>query len=118
MDEIISHVYAVIDRDNRVIQIEGEYTLYNIANLDDAILVEQGAPCDRLNHAQNAYLPKPLLTDDGIYRYKYNGAEIVERSDDEIKADRVAIPQDMSPTIEDLVDAINILTDLVLGEGV
>lgn len=93
MDDFRSHVYIVTDADGRVIQIEGEYSLSNIYNLDKAILIEEGEPCDRLNHAQNAYLNKPLRTDDGICQYKYTDGEIVERTETEIEADRKALIQ-------------------------
>lgn len=87
-----SHVYILVDDIGRVTQIEGEYSISNIQDLSKAILVEEGEPCDRLNHAQNAYLPKPLYTDDGLLRYKWTGTEIVERTEEELEADRAAIP--------------------------
>lgn len=125
MEELKSRVYIVIDDENRIIQIEGEYSLSNIADLSTAILVEEGAPCDRLNHAQNNYLDKPLRTDDGILRYKWTGTEIAERTDAEMDVDRAEIPPSPpQPTdterleaqvaentadIETLNDAVNIL---------
>lgn len=78
MEEMKSHVYIVADEAGCVTQIEGEYSLENISDISSAILVEEGAPCDRLNHAQNAYLDKPLLTEDGLYRYRWDGKKIVE----------------------------------------
>lgn len=88
MIESKSRVYIVVDSDNRVTQIEGEYSLGNINDLTKAILVEEGAPCDRLNHAQTAYLKNPLMTTDGIYQYKWDGMKIVERTEEELEADR------------------------------
>lgn len=87
-----SRVYILVNEDGRVTQIEGEYSLSNIPDLSKAILVEEGEPCDRLNHAQGHYLQKPLYTDDGLYRYKWTGTEIVERTEEEMEADRKAIP--------------------------
>lgn len=92
MDEMRSRVYIVIDAENRVIQIEGEYSLSNIKDLSAAILVEEGEPCDRLNHAQNHYLPKPILTYDGRLRYKWTGTEIVEFTEDDIGVGRKEDP--------------------------
>ena len=102
MEEMKSRVYMVADSMDRVIQIEGEYSLSNIADLSSAILVEEGAPCDRLNHAQNAYLSKPLYTDGGILRYKWTGSEIVERTEEELEADRSARPAP-PPTTEEVL---------------
>lgn len=87
-----SRVFIVTDTQNRVVQIEGEYSLANISDLSKAILVEEGTPCDRLNHAQNHYLPESLYTEEGLYRYKYVDNQIVKRTDEELEADRKAIP--------------------------
>ena len=102
MEEMKSRVYMVADSMDRVIQIEGEYSLSNIADLSSAILVEEGTLCDRLNHAQNSYLSKPLYTDDGILRYKWTGSEIVERTEEEMEADRAARPAP-PPTTEEVL---------------
>lgn len=89
--EAKSRVYILVDDSGRVTQIEGECSLSNIHDLSKAILVEEGDPCDRLNHAQNAYLPKPLCTEEGFHRYKWTGAEIVERTAEELEVDRAAV---------------------------
>lgn len=103
--EAKSHVYIVVDDQNRVTQIEGEYSLSNICDLSSAILVEEGAPCYRLNHAQNHYLEKSIYTEDGILRYKWTGQEIVERTGEELAADRAAVPP-APPTVTELVDIL------------
>lgn len=89
--EAKSHVYILVDDSGRVTQIEGECSLSNIHDLSKAILVEEGAPCERLNHAQNHYLPKPLYTGDWLYRYKWTGTKIVERTAKELEADRAVV---------------------------
>ena len=117
MDEMKSRVYALIE--NGVItRIEGEYTLPT--DLTGWSLIEEGQPCDRLNLAQSHYLPKPLMDENGVYRYKLTGAEensrlrtftnlpfeIVERTQEEIDADFVLIPKPKKSTLELLVDAL------------
>lgn len=92
-----SHVYAVVDTEGRIVQIEGEYSLSNIPDLSAAVLVEEGPPCDRLNHAQNMYLDGPLLTADGIPRYKWEDGQVVARTEEELAADRAAIPEPPPP---------------------
>lgn len=100
MEEMKSRVYILVDEQNRVIRLEGEYSLPT--DLTDWILIEEGAPCDRLNLAQSHYLEKSLMTEDGIYQYKWNGESVVERTEEEIEADREAMPKPEEST-EDLV---------------
>ena len=100
--EMKSRVYIVVDANGRIVQIEGEYSLQNIADIDSAIMVEEGDPCDRLNHAQTAYLEKPLRDENGVCRYKYTGGEIVERTAEEIAADVAAMPE-LEESEEDLL---------------
>lgn len=87
-----SRVYILKDNKNRITQIEGEYSLSNIKDLSKAILIEEGPSCDRLNHAQNHYLPESLYTEEGLCRYKYVDNQIVKRTNEELEADRKAIP--------------------------
>lgn len=131
-EEMKSRVYIVVDDEQRVIQIEGEYSLSNIANLDEAILIEEGEPCDRLNHAQVQYLDKPLRTMDGICRYKlvkevyadcvetedgdeleteYIDYDIVERTESEIESDRAKLPKPM-PTDADRIRQLTAQVEL------
>lgn len=102
MLDMRSRVYILVDEENRVIRLEGEYSLPS--DLEGWILVEEGESCDRLNLAQSHYLDKPLMTMDGIYQYKYVHEEIVERTDAEIDADRAAIPP-APPTTEERMEA-------------
>ena len=78
MEEMKSHVYIKTDEHNNIIRIEGEYSLPS--DLTGWILVEEGEPSDRLNHAQGNYLPKPLMNfEHGLYNYAYIGGQIVEK---------------------------------------
>lgn len=92
MNENTSKVYVKTDSQTRIVQIEGEYTLSNIVDMKDWVLIEEGAPCDRLNLAQSQYFPNGLYTEDGIPRYKLVEGVVVERTQEEIEADRAAIP--------------------------
>lgn len=102
MKEPISRVYALPDEQGRIARIEGEYSLP--ADLEGWVLVEQGAPCDRLNLAQSHYLEGGLRTMDGILRWKYESGACIRRSEEEIAADRAAIPAP-APTQLDRVEA-------------
>ena len=90
-----SRVYVLTDAQGRITRIEGEYTLP--ADLTDWVLVEEGASCDRLNLAQTHYLDKPLYTQDGVMRYKLEGGKVVERTAEEIEADKAKLPKPVIP---------------------
>ncbi len=90
-----SRVYVLTDAQGRITRIEGEYTLS--ADLTDWVLVEEGVPCDRLNLAQTHYLDKPLYTQDGVMRYKLEGGKVIERTAEEIEADKAKLPKPAIP---------------------
>lgn len=90
-----SRVYVLTDAQGRITRIEGEYTLP--ADLTDWVLVEEGSPCDRLNLAQTHYLDKPLYTQDGVMRYKLEGGKVIERTAEEIEADKAKLPKPVIP---------------------
>lgn len=48
---------------------------------------------DQCHHAQGNYFPQPVYTDDGIPRYKLEDGKPVERTEEEIEADRAALPE-------------------------
>lgn len=115
MEENKSRVYILIDSENRIIRIEGEYTLPS--DLTDWILIDEGYG-DRYNLAQTHYLEKGLMTDDGIYQYKYENEEVTERTEEEIEADREAIPITPTPLeqLEAQVFYTAAMTDTLLEE--
>lgn len=97
-----SKVYVLLDEQNRITRIEDEYSLP--ADLTGWVLIEEGAPCDRLNLAQSHYLDGGLYTMQGIPRYKYEDGACVLRSEAEIAADRDALPKPQ-PSQLDRVEA-------------
>lgn len=97
-----SKVYALLDEQNCITRIEGQYNLP--ADLTGWTLIEEGAPCDRLNLAQSHYLDGGLYTRDGILRWKYEDGACVLRSETEIAADRDALPKPQ-PSQLDRVEA-------------
>ncbi len=76
MDEFKSRVYILVDNDNYITRLEGEYSLPS--DLDGWILIEEGDACDRLNLAQTHYLKKSITDEEGNYNYKYVNGEVVE----------------------------------------
>lgn len=115
IEEPKSRVFILIDDNNRVTRIEGELTLPQ--DLTDWILIDEGYG-DKYNLAQSHYLNKPLMTDDGIYQFKYEDGQIVERTAEEIEADREAAP--VIPTQMELLEAqvfyTAAMTDTLLEE--
>lgn len=97
-----SKVYVLLDEQSRITRIEGQYSLP--ADLTGWTLIEEGASCDRLNLAQSHYLDGGLRTCDGILRWKYEDGVCVLRSDEELAADRAALPKSQ-PSQLDRVEA-------------
>lgn len=62
-----------------------------LPNTTDWLEIDQGDG-DRYHHAQGNYLPNPLITAQGVYRYKLADGKAVERTAEEIQADIAAIP--------------------------
>ena len=103
--EMKSHVYIKVDDRNRIVRCEGEYTLPS--DLDGWTLIEEGPPCDRLNLAQSHYFDGGLYTMDGIPRYRWDGSMAVLRTEEELEADRAAIPDHKpSKTVEARLTAL------------
>ena len=100
MDES-SKVYIRKDSAGRIIAIDGGYPVHNIRDFTDWILIDEGYG-DRYNLCQSNYLPSPLLTDDGICRWKWENKRCVLRTDGEIDADRAAMPKPPLSDIEKL----------------
>lgn len=110
MEEYKSKVYAKVDSRNRILAIDGGYTSGNIKNIDEWILIAEGNG-DRFNLCQSCFLDKPLMDDRGIYRYKLDGINPVERTQEEMDADYV--PPDMLPTQLDRIEAQTMYTALM-----
>lgn len=98
----VSHVYALTDENERIVRIEGEYSLPS--DLTGWVLVEEGTPCDRLNLAQSHYLEGGLRTMDGILRWKLEDGKCVLRSEEELAADILALPKP-EPSQMDRIEA-------------
>lgn len=84
-----SQVYIKIDTANRVIACDGGYTKSNILSIEDWILIDAGTG-DRYNLCQTHYFPGGLTTADGIPLYRWDGTQVVPRTEEEIEVDRAA----------------------------
>lgn len=96
-----SRVYILLDEKERIVRIEGEYSLPS--DLTGWVQIDEGYG-DRFSLAQSHYLDGGLYTTQGIPRYKYDGGACVLRSEEEIAADRDALPKPQ-PSQLDRVEA-------------
>ena len=114
MDIIKSKVYVMADGQGRIIRCEGGYT--TPADLTGCTEIDEGTG-DRYNLCQSHYFGGGLYTIDGIPRYKLEEGRPVERTEEEIAADRAALPAPPPTAEEQLradVDYIAIMTGVSL----
>ena len=88
-----SRVYVQTDSDSRVLRLEGEYSLP--ADLTGWTKIDEGYG-DRFSLAQSHYLEKPLY-DGAVPRYKLVDGKVVERTAEEIEADKAKLPKPVIP---------------------
>jgi hypothetical protein len=99
-------VYIQTDADNNVTAINSSAFLSDTTGW---IEIDEGAG-DKRHHAQGNYLPNGLMTDDGIYQYKYTGGELHKRTEEEIQKERDARPEPPQlMTLEEITAALNAL---------
>ena len=89
MEVYKSKVYIQTDENNNILRCEGGYTISNIQNEEEWILIDEGEG-DRYNLCQSHYFDR-LYTEDGIPRYKWDGEKAVLRAEEELAADREAL---------------------------
>ena len=99
-----SKVYIQTDTDGRILRCEGGYT--TPADLTGWLEIDEGTG-DRYNLCQSHYFDGGLYTMDRIPRYHWDGSKAILRSEDELEADRYAIPEpEPSTTLEARVAAL------------
>lgn len=96
-----SKVYVLPDAEGRITRIDGGYTLGNIKDFTEWVLIDEGYG-DRYNLCQGNYLPGPLYNDLGICRYKLVDGKVRWRTQEEMDADYAARPAP-EPTTEELL---------------
>ena len=102
--ETKSKVYIKTDDRGRILRCEGGYTTpVDLAGWQE---IDEGNG-DRYNLCQSHYFDGGLYTVDGIPRYKWDGSAAVLRTEDELEADRAAIPEPKpSKTVEARLTAL------------
>ena len=99
-----SKVYIQIDNQGRILRCEGGYTTpVDLAGWQE---IDEGNG-DRYNLCQSHYFDGGLYTMDGIPRYRWDGSMAVLRTEEEMEADRAAIPEPKpSKTVEACLTAL------------
>lgn len=101
-----SQVYIQIDEQGYIVRCEGGYSMANITNIEDWLLIDEGTG-DKYNLCQSHYFEGGLYTLDGIQLYKWDGEQVVARDEADVEADRAAIPvQPITPTYEERLAAM------------
>ena len=102
MDDLKSKVYVKVDSENRILACDGGYSIVNVTNYDEWILIDEGFG-DKYNLCQSNYFGKHLYEEHGIPVYKLENGRAVERTQAEIDADIAALPvTDPQPTVAEL----------------
>lgn len=94
------HVYVRTDDAGRIVEINSDVFLQDTSGMQ---LIDSGYT-DRYQHAQRNYLPKPIRAENGVWRYKLENGQIVERTADEMAQDAPGSTQDA--TLEQRVEAL------------
>ena len=90
-------VYVKADERGRIIAVNSSA----FVSADWGTEIDQGYG-DKYHHAQGNYFPQPIYTEDGIHRYKLEDGQAMERSEEEIEADRASAPPP-SPSVTELL---------------
>ena len=99
-------VFVQMDEQNRITAVNSSA----FVSTEWGTEIDRGTG-DRYHHAQGNYFDQPLYTEDGIPRYKLQDGKAVERTEEEIQADREALPTpEPAPTVEELQAKITALT--------
>lgn len=88
-----------------------------LADTEGWIEIDEGEG-DRYTHAQNNYLDGQLMTDEGIYRYRYADGEIVAKTDEELQAEIDALPTPPMGDHEVLAMVVNAASDRLTDEQI
>ena len=98
-------IFVLTDRLSRVTEINSDVFLPDATGW---VKIDEGDG-DRYMHAQGNYLPKPLMDEQGRYRYKLVDGAVVERTQEELAADSLPASEP-TPTIEQRTAALETAT--------
>lgn len=103
MDEIMQeHPYKVLVRADDAGRVVAINSSAFVTDTDGWVEIDSGWG-DKYHHAQGNYLPGLLTDERGIYRYKFVGDQVAERTAEEMDADYT--PPEQKQTAEELLAA-------------
>lgn len=105
-----SKVYVLPDSSGYITRIDGGYTIGNITDPENWVLIDEGNG-DRYNLCQGNYFPLPIITDGGAYRYKLVDGVPTECTAEEIAAQEEALKPVPTPSLENRVEVLESTTD-------
>lgn len=105
-----SKVYVLPDSNGYITRIDGGYTVCNIKDPENWVLIDEGYG-DRYNLCQSNYLPQPIITDGGAYRYKLVDGVPTECTAEEIATQEEALKPVPTPSLENRVEVLESTTD-------
>lgn len=100
MDEYKSTVYVLLDGDKILDINSGDF----LPDTTGWAAIDQGVG-DKYKHAYRYYLPGRPCGEDGVPLWRLANGKAVERTEEEIAADRAALPAP-APTTEELLDIL------------
>ena len=105
-----SKVYVLPDSSGYITRIDGGYTIGNITDPENWVLIDEGNG-DRYNLCQGNYFPQPIRTMGGAYRYKLVDGVPTECTAEEIAAQEEALKPVPTPSLENRVEVLESTTD-------
>ena len=93
-------VYVRTDENGRIYAVNSSAFIFNT---NGWVKIDEGYG-DKYHHAQGNYLPKHIIDERGIYRYKLEDGKPVERTQEEMDADYV--PPMPQPSAEERMTEI------------
>ena len=107
-------VYIRVDDAGRVVNINSNAFL---SNVEGWVEIDRGAG-DRYQHAQGNYMPGPIFNPDGIPIYKMEMGKIVNRTEEEIRADVLPKEKTVFYRLAKVEDALATITNIISKLGV
>lgn len=105
-----SKVYVLPDSSGYITRIDGGYTIGNITDPENWVLIDEGNG-DKYNLCQGNYFPQPIITMGGAYRYKLVDGVPTECNAEEIAAQEEALKPVPTPSLENRVEVLESTTD-------
>lgn len=109
MDDKIK-VLVRLDENNNIISVNSSIFL---TDLNNWVEIDSGTG-DRYAHAQGNYFDKPIMTDKGIYRYKYVDSAVAEKTEEEIAEEIEQLPPP-EPTANEKITTLTSSVSNMLG---